>query len=122
MSVRDLAHTPPNAGLYAPPAGPTVAAPAHVCVDVLDVVPSPRGRRVRAVVQLGGLSPADVQIEFLPASSSGDAPARRMWSSQAYGNGRFVFEAELDAEECDAAELDAPDATWKVYVRPAGDR
>ena len=120
--MRDLAHTPPGEGLYAPPAGLEAAAPARVCaarvcVDVLEVVPSPRGRRVRAVVQLGGLSPADVRVELLPAPPGG-GPARRTWSSQTYGDGRFVFEAELDA--ADAA--DAANATWEVYVRPAGDR
>jgi hypothetical protein len=115
MSVRDLAHMPPNPGLYAPPAGPQEAAPARICVDVVEIVSSARGRRVRAVVQLGRLSPADVRVEFVPVPPAGGVAALRMWSSQAYGNGRFVFEAELDAAA-------GADATWQVYVRPAVDR
>ncbi len=67
------------------PEGPGVRE-SGIHVDLVEVGPAPNGRRVRAVVRLGGLSPADVRVELLRTEAAGDPPAarppaRRMWSS-----------------------------------------
>ena len=56
---------------------------------------------LRAVVQLGALSPADVRVVVRSGGGGGgdagpaDAPGEswRLWSVQSYRNGMFVFEA-----------------------------
>ena len=75
----------------------------------------PNGPRVRAVVHLGALSPADVCVELLRTDDAGADPplrrARRMWSSHSYHNGRYVFESAFPADGRDAAHA------WEVRVR-----
>ena len=56
-------------------------------------------RIVHTCVHLGSLAPADVRVEMTsgdPAvANDPSAAAVRLWSVQSYGNGSFVFEAEL---------------------------
>ena len=70
----------------------------------------------RAVIQLGGLTPADVRVELVPKESSladTAAPARRrMFSSFPYDNGCFLFEASLSPH--DAAQI----RDWLIHVHP----
>jgi hypothetical protein len=67
---------------------------------------------VRAVVQLGGLTPADVRVEIVPASQGGGSTGFRLFSSHALGNGCFVFEATVP--ERDVAKA----SEWAVRIRP----
>ncbi len=75
----------------------------------------------RAVIQLGGLTPADVRVELVPADPSlaETAPSarRRMFSSYPYDNGCFVFEASLSPR--DTAKV--RDWLIQVHLRDAGD-
>lgn len=70
----------------------------------------------RAVIQLGGLTPADVRVELVPKEASlADAatPAtRRMFSSFPYENGCFLFEASLYPH--DTAQV----RDWLIHVHP----
>ena len=70
----------------------------------------------RAVIQLGGLTPADVRVELVPKEAGfADAatPARRrMFSSLPYDNGCFLFEASLSPH--DAAQV----RDWLIHVHP----
>ena len=80
----------------------------YVHVHHVEVVPGSCGRRARAVVQLAGLSPADVQVDLIPAGAAGAdssscGDARRMWSTQSYENGSFVFEQTLPPLEVDVS-------------------
>ena len=64
---------------------------------------------VRAVVHLGALLPADVQVTvwrrhaIVGCESSSDR-AVRLWSVQSYGNGAYVFEATVCPHEIDDGE------------------
>ena len=76
---------------------------------------------LRAVVQLGELTPADVVVTVRPADREREAPeATRLWSVQSHHNGAFVFEAAANARAIDEA------ADLVVTVEPAralrGDR
>jgi hypothetical protein len=86
-----------------------------VHVDLVAAESCACGRRVRAVIRLGDLTPADVVVGLAPARAVGTAacsPDRRMWSSESYDNGRFVFERViLPGEDVAAGE-------WVVCVRP----
>jgi hypothetical protein len=95
----------------------------HVRIDSVLLEPCGTGRRVRAVVQLGGLTPADVHVGLLPAATADplakalatDAArscADRMWSAESYGNGVVVFERVIAAAE------EAATDSWVVYVTP----
>lgn len=87
-----------------------------VYVDVVEVEPCANGRRVRAVVHLGGLTPADVLVSLTPADTSEAARCatdQRLWSSESFDNGRFLFERVLSAGEQAAGDA------WMVCVRPA---
>ena len=70
----------------------------------------------RAVIQLGGLTPADVRVELVPKEpgfADAATPAnRRMFSSYPYDNGCFLFEASLYPR--DAAEV----RDWLIHVHP----
>jgi hypothetical protein len=60
-----------------------------------------RRPRLRAVVQLGGLTPADVRVTARLAAAGSEAASReplRLWSVQSHHNGAFVFEAATAAE------------------------
>lgn len=86
-----------------------------VRVQPLELRPDHDGVRVRAVVRLGRLAPADVRVELHPDAGTRDAPrgaGRAMWSALAYDNGCYVFEATLAGE--DVADV----AEWVVRVRP----
>lgn len=66
-------------------------------VESVAVVLTAAGRRVHAVIQLGGLGPADVRVELVRASAESPAlPVTgdgRMSTTQSYENGAFVFES-----------------------------
>jgi hypothetical protein len=84
---------------------------AHVTPDIA-------GQCARAVVQLGGLTPADVRVELMPAGATGGSVAtpsdeRRMFSCQALGNGCFVFETALPHR--DVARVHE----WLIHVHPS---
>jgi len=65
-----------------------------VRVCSVKVTPTDAGERACAVVQLGGLTPADVRVELFAAEAGEGTPAQhgelRMFSIQAYDNGCFV--------------------------------
>jgi hypothetical protein len=88
-----------------------------VGVDSVEVVPGPSGWRARAVVQLGGLVPADVRVELLspepgaPSSARVDEP--RMTCNHSLGNGAFVFDITLPAQ----AQVRRQE--WMIHVHPA---
>jgi hypothetical protein len=65
----------------------------------------------RVCVHLGALAPADVNVALVPgpaatAAASPEVEGVRLWSESAYGNGCFLFEAEVprtvleDAQGC----------------------
>lgn len=61
--------------------------------------------RVRAVIHLGALSPADVRVDAVTGGTeSPDEPGRRaseLWCAQSYRNGTFVFEGFAATEALD---------------------
>src|SRR5690242_9155237 len=80
------------------------AARVHACwpgvrVESALLTTSADGDHGHVVVQLGGLTPADVRVELIPvdAELAEHCPrgGYRLFSSQAYGNGCFVFEVAL---------------------------
>jgi hypothetical protein len=90
----------------------------QVHIDFVEAEPCARGYRVRAVVDLGDLAPADVWVGLGPAEAAGTEPCathrdnERMWSSHAYDNGRVLFERVVAPGEDAASE-------WVVCVHPA---
>lgn len=88
-----------------------------VGVDSVELVPGPSGWRACAVVQLGGLVPADVRVELLsptagrPSSARVDEP--RMTCNHALGNGAFVFDITLPPQEQGRPQ------EWTIHVHPA---
>jgi len=94
----------------------------HVQVTSAQISRGGDGDCARAVIQLGGLTPADVRVELVPAAAGAAGPAgaagaaapheRRMFSSFPYDNGCFVFEASLSPH--DAAQVD----DWLIHVHP----
>ena len=89
----------------------------HVRVEFVQVHPEAMGHRVRASVQLGGLTPADVRVELIPrmgspatATASGEL---RMFSTQTLGNGCFVFEARIPHRDAPAVP------EWLIHVHPS---
>jgi len=73
--------------------------------------------RIRAVVHLGALLPADVQVECgVGGGERGhSASAVRLWSTQSYGNGAFVYEGTITDDTMGDI---APD-DLVVHVQPA---
>ena len=73
--------------------------------------------RIRAVVHLGALLPADVQVEcgVRGGERGHSASAVRLWSTQSYGNGAFVYEGTIT----DDAMGDIAPADLVVHVHPA---
>lgn len=56
--------------------------------------------RVRAIVHLGRLTPADVHVQATLARALADdlrreVQAARLWSAQSYRNGVYVFEGHM---------------------------
>ena len=100
------------------------AAWSRLHVDVVETEPCGHGLRVRAVVDLDGLTPADVHVHLVPAAAAAAAswPADwRMWTVEPYGNGRVLFERVI-ARPADAADGIAGDwiaGDWVVVVHPA---
>ena len=85
----------------------------RVCVESARITPGASGDCARVVVQLGGLTPADVQVELMKAvSASGPSVEYRLFSSHALGNGSFVFEARLPRSDT------ARTPEWMVHVHP----
>ena len=90
-----------------------------VHVESVETAPHREGRRVRAVVDLGELTPADVCVgvtraanaESLIAASLDCGDDDRMWSCASFHNGRFLFERVIPRGE-------SADADWVVHVRP----
>lgn len=76
----------------------------HVCfaeVLLAGSDSSERRPRLRAVVQLGELTPADVQVTARLAVAGPEAATReplRLWSVQSHHNGAFVFEGSAATE------------------------
>jgi hypothetical protein len=73
----------------------------------------------RAILQLGGLTRADVRVELMPAEPA-EGPVttphegeRRMFSELALANGCFVFETTLPHRDS-AAPRD-----WLIHVHPS---
>jgi hypothetical protein len=79
---------------------------------------APSQARVRAVVHLGLLSPADVHVDATAdvpnAAGATDQSVIELWSAQSYRNGTFVFEALVPAEALDEH------GALTVCVRPRG--
>ena len=98
-----LGERPPPAGALAVRADRSSLASRWTDVHVSHVearMESAGGRTdrtaLRAVVQLGDLAPADVRVTVRqPAAEMEDARVKpvRLWSTQSYRNGGFVFEA-----------------------------
>ena len=88
-----------------------------VRVFSVTVTPTEVGEQARALVQLGGLTPADVRVELFAAGADERAPEQhdelRMFSTQAYGNGCFVFDARLPPGDS------ARPREWTVHVHPS---
>lgn len=108
--------SPPRRDLASRHAARVAACWPLVRVESVDVRPAPAGEHARALVQLGGLTPADVRVELYVADASAALQTAqrgqlRMCSTQSYDNGRFVFEATLPAgdEVCE----------WTIHVHPS---
>jgi hypothetical protein len=91
----------------------------RVAVSSAEITAGPTATHVRAVLQLGGLTPADVRVELMPAGSAQRSASgahegeRRMFSEFALANGCFVFETALPLR--DSAEP----AEWLIHVHPS---
>ena len=93
------------------------AAWPRVHIDLVETTPLATGCRVRAVVDLDRLTPADVVVGLTPGSPGGAIACPsdcRMWSTESYDNGRFVFERVIPPAESLAG------TDWAVCVCPAG--
>ena len=113
MSPNAKSAAPAGAGTAAWYARRLTAGWSGVDVDFVEVVPQPGGGRVRAVVRLGVLAPADVQVELRPADlDDARGAGSPMWSAQSYDNGCYVFESPM------ASDQGATDGEWIVRVRP----
>ena len=89
----------------------------RVRVEGVEVIGRSGSQLVRAVVQLGGLTPVDVHVELIPAADAdaGDrvcAADRRMWSSHAQDNGCFVYESTFARHDDDLSR------EWLIRVHP----
>jgi hypothetical protein len=88
----------------------------HVRVESAQISSGDVADCARAVIQLGGLTPADVRVELMPIEPEVPHAARpaehRMFSSHAYDNGCFVFEASLPTD--DTTQMH----DWSIHVHP----
>jgi len=86
----------------------------RVCVETARITPGTSGDCASVVVQLGGLTPADVRVELMKAvPPSGPSAEYRLFSSHALGNGSFVFEARLPRSDT------AKTPEWLIHVHPS---
>jgi hypothetical protein len=88
----------------------------RVHVELVETSPCAAGRHVRAVVCLGGLTPADVVVGLTPGPVDGTTACsadRRMWSCESLDNGAVVFERLIPRAE------DVAGGAWTVCVCPA---
>ena len=113
--------TPETRGSRSGPAARHAARVAEcwpsVRVKEAQVTPCESGERARAVVYLGCLTPADVRVELTPARAGMADVAmppggHRLFSSQGYGNGCFVFDTTL------RAGATARSSDWMLHVHP----
>jgi hypothetical protein len=85
-------------------------------LDTTQLADVPGRVRVRAVIHLGSLSPADVHVDAVAgAADSADTTRPRLgelWSAQSFRNGTFVFEGFAEAEALGEQRL------LTVRVRP----
>ena len=112
----------PITALHTLPSRPHAAARSLVdaagCWSRVQVISariaSSRGANgARAVIQLGGLTPADVRVIMMPIGPSvatGSPSEHRMFSCQAYDNGCFVFEAYLSPADTAGVR------DWSIHV------
>ena len=89
----------------------------QVRVKDVQVTKSAAGDRVRALVELGCLTPADVRVELTRAGSGAadvamPAGGHRLFSSQGYGNGCFVFDTTVPAGTTSRGR------DWVIHVHP----
>lgn len=116
MPNRDPMTVPSDGGLIARHAARLDACWPHVRVESTSVTRGASGECATAVVQLGGLVPADVRVELVSvhdARSASPPPVeRRMACSHALDNGSFVFEVTLPPHDGVARE-------WVIHVHPA---
>jgi hypothetical protein len=87
-------------------------------VESVQVVPSAAGDRVHALVELGGLKPADVRVELMPAGpaqgiTDGSHDEYRMFSGHDLANGCFVFDATVPRRASAQTE------EWLIHVHPS---
>jgi hypothetical protein len=102
-----IAERPPPAGASVDRRGPSSLASRWTDVHVSHMearteIADGRTDRtaLRAVVQLGTLAPADVRVTVWQPGAHADAVHEnpvRLWSTQSYRNGGFVFEAITNA-------------------------
>lgn len=90
----------------------------HVRVESVRLQTDGAGTCARALVQLGGLTPADVRVELVPTDPIAGTAAdpldeRRMFSIQSLDNGCFVFDALIPATDT------AKSHGWMIHVHPA---
>jgi hypothetical protein len=88
-----------------------------VRIDFVEATPCAAGRRVRAIVHLGGLTPADVVVGLTPGRTACAVacPAdRRLWSCESLDNDAVVFERLIPRAE------DVAGSEWTICVHPAG--
>ena len=89
-----------------------------VRVESVRVVPTAGAERASALVQLGGLTPADVRVELFEYDATEGKPAAlhdqlRMFSTRTYDNGCFVFDVSLPAGD------PARPREWMIHVHPS---
>lgn len=102
---------------------------SHVQIRDAALLPDPRseslqGRTVRAVVQLGGLTPADVRVTAQHVTSAAKRTRTgtlRLWSVQSHHNGEVVFEA-LATKQHDVERASYLLVTVEPAASAAGER
>lgn len=116
-----MAGTAPDGSSPQPHSTPQSASELQTCWKRVEVTSAQISREqgvdcARAVIQLAGLTPADVRVELVPTKPSladAVAPAeRRMFSSYPYDNGCFVFEASLSPRDVALVR------EWSIHVHP----
>jgi hypothetical protein len=90
----------------------------QVRVESVQVTTRDVGLSARALVQLGGLTPADVRVELMPcdladAMSPSSRGEGRMFSSRGLGNGCFTFDAALPHPDSISTR------EWLIHVHPS---